>query len=333
MAAFPRIKPDRPGLIDACGRRIDHLRVSVTSACDLCCVYCRPDVRVAPARRGLTDEQRIELIRFLHETYGLAQVRVTGGEPLLHPGLVSFVAGLRHALPGVQVALTTNGRRLAEFAPALRAAGLERLNVSLDSLDPRRYRRITGGDLGRTLAGIEAATAAGFPPPRINTVVLRDVNERELVPLAEWALLRGSEIRYLEAMPIGPAQKGNRRGFVSMAEVHGRLQADFKLTPIPRVSGETARRYRAEGRNCAGHIGLIAPLSEPFCAHCRRMRLTADGKLYACLLDSRSVDLRSLWRAGALCRDAAAARIATAASSKRAEGRQRQPAAMTAIGG
>lgn len=333
MAALPQIDANGPGLVDACGRTIDHLRVSVTSACELRCIYCRPQVRIAHEDQELSDQQRLELIRFLHERYGLAQVRITGGEPLLYPRLVSLVAALHRTVPDVGIAMTTNGRRLPACATALRSAGLQRLNISLDALDAQRYRQITGGSLEDALAGIAAARSAGFPPPKINTVVLRGVNERELVALTEWSYSQGSEIRFLEAMPIGAAAEVNRRGFVPGAEVLDRLSESFNLTPIQRRLGETAQRYHAVGKNGAGYLGLIAPISEPFCNCCRRIRLTADGRLFPCLLDSQFVDLHCVWHNGKLCRETAAALIEAAAAIKQPEGPQRQTAAMVTLGG
>ncbi|MCP4249719.1 MAG: radical SAM protein, partial [bacterium] len=264
-------------LIDGCGRRVDHLRISVTSQCDLRCIYCQPHDD-GDAAGLLTDAQRLDFIRFLHERYGLFHLRVTGGEPLLYRPLVSFIASVRAALPDLTMALTTNARLLPELGVPLRQAGLNRLNVSLDSLDTERYRKITGGALEDLLAGLGAATAAGFDPPRLNAVVLKGVNEDEIVPLARWAMARGSEIRYLEAMPIGPAARTNQRGFVPAVEIRARLAEVFELIPIIRTHGETAQRYRAVADDCSGVVGIISPISEPFCGQCRRIRLTADGR-------------------------------------------------------
>ncbi|UCG33906.1 MAG: radical SAM protein, partial [Phycisphaerales bacterium] len=276
---------------DGCGRRVDQLRVSVTPQCELRCTYCRPHRHVATDRRPLSDEHRLEFIRFLHERWDLSQVRITGGEPLCHPSLVSLVASLRDAMPAVSIAVTTNGRLLRRYAAALRQAGLARLNVSVDSLDPRTYRRITGGDLEPVQAGLDAAEEAGFPPPKVNTVVLRGLNDKEVPSLARWALTHGREIRFLEAMPIGPAAESNRQRFVSGDEVLGLLEAEFDLTALAGRPEGTARRYRAIGNGCTGVVGLIKPVSEPFCVGCGRIRLTADGRLYPCLLDPTCVDI------------------------------------------
>jgi len=321
-------------LIDGCGRRIDHLRLSVTSACNLRCAYCRPAVtpRVAPGST-LSDRLRFELVTWLCDRFGLRQLRLTGGEPLLHRSIESLIAAIRDAAPNLSIAMTTNGCLLSHSAARLRAAGLDRLNISLDTLDDRSYRDLTGGDLADVLSGIDAAHAAGFPPPRINTVVLRGVNEDHLTPLARWALAQGMEIRFLEAMQIGPAADFNHARFVPAAEIRRSLQQTFTLNPLPRAAGETAVRYHA--RNCAvaGTIGIIAPISESFCGQCRRIRVTADGRLYPCLLDSRSVDLSSAWSDERLDTDIAEHLLDSAVKTKRPIGSFGQAAAMVTLGG
>lgn len=287
-------------LLDGCGRRVVHLRLSVTSECDLRCAYCRPaGGRVYRCANEWSNRQRAELVRFLHARYGLTHVRLTGGEPLVSPELTALVAELREAVPGLSIAMTTNGRLLAPLARDLRRAGLDRLNVSVDSLDPDRYRRITGGRLEDVLHGIEAAAMAGFGPPKINTVVLRGENETELTAMVRWAVERGCEVRFLEVMPIGPAAAANRAAFVSMADVRRRIAQQFPMTSMATDRGGTATRWRVRVGARDGVVGFIAPVTEPFCADCRRMRVTADGHLYPCLLDDRHVDLTSAWSGGA----------------------------------
>lgn len=320
-------------LVDRFGRRIDHLRLSVTSACDLRCVYCRPSAAVGSRDRGdLTDEQRVAFVRFLATHFGLAQVRLTGGEPLLHPELASLIARIRRAAPAIELALTTNGRRLARLARALHSAGLNRLNVSLDSVDDHGYARLTGGRLSDVLAGLEEATRAGFPPPRINTVVLRSWNEGEVVKIARWAFRRGHEVRFLEAMPIGPAAEFNRRHFVPADEMERALRRVFELRELPRGSGETALRYEAASADAAGRLGIIAPVTRPFCGGCRRIRLTADGRLFPCLLDARSISVRGAWVNGVLDRSAAAAAVLGAVEEKQERG-VAQIVPMVSLGG
>jgi cyclic pyranopterin phosphate synthase len=323
----------RVGLRDGCGRRIDHLRLSVISACDMRCVYCRPHGHRPGGHTCFSDEQRLEFVRFLHGRFGLSQLRITGGEPLQCPSLARFIAAIRAALRDVSIALTTNGCLLAKRAVELRRAGLDCLNVSLDSLDAERYRCLTGGVLREALAGLQATAQAGFPPPKINTVVLRGLNDDEICDLARWALAAGLEIRFLEAMPIGPAADLNRRRFVSAAEIRDRLAREFDLVALPETQGATARRYRVSGAGCAGAVGLIAPISQPFCDGCRRMRLTAEGELYPCLLDSHCVDMSAAWGKEGFCPATAERLVEEAVVGKRPQGPRRQTAAMVAIGG
>lgn len=323
------------GLVDGCGRRIDHLRVAVTSACDLRCVYCRPEADGVPGagrRSGLSDEQRVDFVRFLHDRYGLSQVRITGGEPLTYPGVVAFVASLRRAVPHLRMAMTTNARLLYHKGFELRRAGLDRLNVSLDSLDPQRYRRITGGDLDAVLTGLDSARVVGFPPPRINTVVLRGVNDDELVELAEWAMSRGSELRFLEAMPIGPAAEENRDVFVSAETMKATLSEHFSLEALPYAAGETARRFALSRGRFRGVVGIISPVSDSFCGGCRRIRLTADGRLFPCLLDDRSMDVAPLWTGARFQPEAAEKLIECAVAGKQPQG-STQRTSMIQLGG
>ncbi len=298
---LPADRVERSDLIDGCGRKIDHLRLSLTSACDLNCIYCKPDRGAKPDPHvGFTDDQRIALVRHLHDRYGLAQVRITGGEPLIYPRVVSLIAGIRSALPDITIAMTTNGRLLYRKGFELRNAGLTRLNVSLDSLDPQRYHELTGGKLEDVLRGIDSARFLGFPPPKINMVVLRGSNDGDIVSLAEWGVDLGLEVRFLEAMPIGPAASFNEEAFVSVAEVLQILGRRFSVEALPRGKGETARLYRISDGNRSGMVGTIGSVSEPFCTDCRRIRVTAEGRLYPCLLDNRSTDLTGAWCDGVL---------------------------------
>ena len=321
-------------LIDGCGRRIDSLRLSVTSACDLKCIYCRPereDQADGPVG-ALSDAQRVEFVRFLHAYYGLRQVRVTGGEPLLYSKVVSLIASLRQAVPDMTIAMTTNGQRLYNMRFDLRRAGLDRLNVSLDSIDPDRYRQLTGASVEGVLNGLASARAAGFDPPKINTVVLRGMNDDDLPTIAEWAMSHGYEIRFLEAMPIGPVADVNRRLFVPAAEIRSRLAEQFELRPLAYAMGETARLFEARNENYSGVVGFINPVTEPFCSGCTRIRLTADGRLFPCLLDDRSVDVAPLWRDGTLDPVAADLLIRSALADKKPQGSS-QGVPMIKLGG
>lgn len=329
-------------LLDGHGRRIRHLRLSVTSACDLKCIYCKPNANGNGSHSlpsgilhspKLTDRQRIQFVGFLHECFGLSQVRITGGEPLLVPSVEKLIQSLRARAPGLLLAMTTNGQRLAQRADSLRRAGLDRLNVSIDSLDSERYRALTGASLKPVLDGLDAAVALGFPPPKLNSVVLRGHNDHEICDLAAWAFTRGCEMRFLEAMPIGPAAEVNRRLFVSADEMKEQLHRKFSLKPLPMDSGSTALRFVANGSGGSGIVGLIAPMTKPFCGSCGRVRLTSDGRLFPCLLDERYADMRVAWTDHGFNGEIAEQLILEAVRGKRAQGPQRQSVAMVSLGG
>jgi cyclic pyranopterin phosphate synthase len=322
-----------PDLVDGCGRQIDHLRLSVTTACNLRCLYCRPGGGDEASCSGLSDAQRFDIVQHLVGQCGLKQLRLTGGEPLLHKSLVSLVERIRDACPSLSIALTTNARLLARLAHALRRAGVDRLNISLDSLRPQRYREITGGPLQPVLDGLAAADAAGFEPPKINVVVLRGVNDDEIADLTRWAFERGSEIRFLEAMPIGPAAALNCDRFISARDVRRQLAEHFELSPIFRGAGETAQRWRACDETVEGIVGTIAPVTESFCGQCRRIRITADGRLYPCLLDARFIELAPAWPAGTFDGSRADRLIADAIAAKAPKGSFQQLIPMIRLGG
>jgi cyclic pyranopterin phosphate synthase len=278
------------------------LRISVTDRCQLRCCYCAPagDNRQPLRANTLTFNETLAFVRILKRRYGLRKVHLTGGEPLLRPRLAGLVRMLTEE--GLaDLALTTNGHRLARMAGDLRRAGLRRINVSLDSLHPQTYRRLTcGGDVARAVAGIEAALRAGMEPVKLNMVVLRGVNEHEVVDVVRWGLERGCHVRLLELMPIGAGREDFDRRFVSSAEVRERLAAHFDLEPLPYEPGASSRNFLARsacGR--AGVIGFISPCSDAFCGHCRRLRLTADGRLLGCLAQPRGTDIRGLLAPGA----------------------------------
>lgn len=319
-------------LTDGHGRRIHHLRLSVISACNLHCIYCMPNAARVGSRQ-LTDRNRAEFVRHLHDRYALSQVRITGGEPLLYPRLRDLIESLRAISPHLALAMTTNAQGLADRASSLREVGLDRLNISLDTLDPDRYRAMTGGELLPVLDGIDSAIAAGFPPPKLNSVVLRGENDDEVAPLAEWALERGCEMRFLEAMPIGPAADVNRRLFVPADEILARLENTLELKPLGIEFGGTSLRFRCVGRACSGIIGVVAPITKPFCGSCGRVRLTADGQFYPCLLDERCADLRATWTRDGFDAELADRLIRTAVHEKRSQGPARQSTAMVALGG
>ena len=276
------------------------LRVSVTDRCDERCLYCRPPEGVALVSHEevLRLEEILHFVRFVRDRFGLALVRLTGGEPLLRRGLADLVRGL-DGLGLPDLAMTTNGQRLAEMARPLRRAGLRRVNVSLDSLDPDTYRRLTrGGDLARTLRGIAAARDAGLAPVKLNTVVLRRINDEEVAALARFGLEQGCEVRFLELMPIGEAAPRHARWFVSSAEVRRRVAGTMHLEPLAEEPGSSSRTFLARGQDGrTGRVGFVSPCSEPFCDGCRRLRLTTTGRLLGCLGQRRGVDVRAALRA------------------------------------
>ena len=288
-------------LVDAFGRSIDYLRVSVTDQCDLRCQYCRPlSLPVAPPLAGILSNADIVTVVRAAALLGVRKVRLTGGEPLLRRDIVDLVSSLA-AVPGItDLSLTTNGLHLERLALALAAAGLKRVNVSLDTLHADRFVRITGAPgLERVLAGISAARAAGLRPVKVNVVVMRGVNDDEIADFAALTVGNGWHVRFIEVMPIGPASgdpdcdnvltHSQDAGalLVSAAEILSRLPA---LTPDDSVVGfGPARMFRLPG--ATGTVAIISPVTDHFCSGCNRLRLTADGKLRPCLLDDGEVDL------------------------------------------
>lgn len=285
-------------LIDRFGRRATTLRLSVTDRCDLRCVYCMPEEGTPHvARRELLSfDEIVRLVRILVRL-GIRELRVTGGEPLLRHDLPVLIARLSAVAGLDDLALTTNATRLEAQAERLRAAGLKRLNVSLDTLDPGRFAALTrGGELARVLRGIDAAIAAGLQPIKLNMVVLRGVNDGEVGELLEFALARGLTMRYLEAMPLGEAGAVPLSQFVPTAETLARLAGRFRLEALPYEPGSTAVEYRVAGSST--RVGFLSPVSERFCASCNRLRLSAQGYLQLCLAFADGIDLRTPLRSG-----------------------------------
>ena len=279
-------------MIDSYGRRIDYLRISLTDACNLRCVYCMPeDMRFKPRAELLQDDEILAIVRAAAEL-GTTKIRLTGGEPTIRPGVVELVRSIA-AVPGIaKVAMTTNGLLLADLAEPLAQAGLQALNVSIDTLNPAKFRRITRwGDLHRVWDGVAAAEAAGIHPLKLNAVVTRGFNEEEVVDLARLSIDRRWHIRFIELMPLGSVADFQQESVVSSAETQARIEAELgPLHPVPGHDGhDPARPYRLAGAQ--GQIGFISTVTEPFCAGCNRYRLTADGKLRLRLLRDREVDL------------------------------------------
>lgn len=278
-------------MTDAFGRVIDYLRLSVTERCNLNCLYCGPGACCESGPAACCAAGELVSMAAACVELGVKKIRITGGEPLLRPDLLEILAALR-ALPGLkELTMTTNGQGLPELAAPLRAAGLDRLNVSLDSLRPERYQALTrGGSLDRVLAGLTAAEAAGFRALRLNAVLLRGYNDDELAELAGLARAHPWSVRFIELMPIGA---GAALGAYLPAEKV--LEAVPELRPLEQSTAKdasVARLYSAPG--WAGTVGLIAPVSRPFCAGCNRIRITADGRLKPCLHAPEEFSLRGL---------------------------------------
>jgi len=297
---------------DRFGRRIDYLRVSVTDRCNLRCRYCRPEagVPLLPHQEILRYEE-IEAVIDAAVELGFRQVRITGGDPLLRRGLIDFLARVSAAHPSLELALTTNGTRLAEMARDLVRAGVRRVNVSLDTRRADRFAALTrGGELAPVIRGIEAALQVGLEPVKINVVLLRGWNEDEVADFARWTLDRPLRLRFIEFMPHG---EWNERSFFSAAEAWERITAFSRLVPTPRAGAGPALCYRLPGS--LGTIGFISPLTRPFCSWCNRLRLTADGRLLPCLLGKHFSDMKTALRSGAGT-DAIRAALAAAIGSK-----------------
>ena len=277
------------------------LRLSVTEACQLRCSYCRPvndNAECGPSRPRLESAELLALVRHLHAATGIAKLRFTGGEPLLRRDLPSLIAACVD-LGISDISLTTNGQRLPDLAATLRDSGLDRINISLDSLDPATFARITrGGDLRATLAGIDAVLAHRMNPVKLNMVALRGINDDEITDLLEFGLRTGCQVRFLELMPIGVAAGNFDERLVPASEVWQRLLERYRLEEIPGERGATSRDYLAEdGHGRRTVCGFISPTSQPFCDGCNRLRLTHDGRLLGCLAHRESLDLLPALRA------------------------------------
>ncbi len=277
-----------------------YLRLSVTDRCNLRCRYCRPESGPhEPGSCNLADESELlDMVRLVHEETGIHKLRFSGGEPLLYGNLDGLVARFRRLLPETTFGITTNGTRLARTAAALRAAGLDTVNVSLDSLDPERFRNITGGgNLDGTLQGIHVATQAGFSSTKLNSVLIRRINGDQLPRLVRFAAQIHCEIRFIELMPFGQGAELFQSDYLAADEALASLKTTFEyLSDAPATGTATRHRFLVDGR--VATVGLIRPVSEPFCSRCDRLRLTRTGRLYACLRQSSSVDLLSPLRAG-----------------------------------
>lgn len=285
--------------VDRFGRVHNDLRVSLTDKCNLRCTYCMPSEQMQwlPNASVLTTAEMLRVIR-IAVAHGIEEVRLTGGEPLLHPNLVDIVAGI-NALPNApKIAITTNAVRLAPIAQQLVDAGLQRFNISLDTLDRERFKQLTRrDDLEAVLAGIAAAKATGLQPIKINAVLMPGVNDHEAPALLKWAVSEGLQLRFIEEMPLNIDHHWSRQNYVSTDAVIAMLQQEFELTELPRDPHSPAFEMAVAGTEHT--VGFISSVSRPFCGGCDRLRLTADGQFRNCLFAREEHDLRALLRADA----------------------------------
>ena len=296
--------PESGPLRDSFGRSGEDLRISLTDKCNLRCTYCMPaeGMQWMPQSALLSPEEIVRLVTIGVRDLGVRELRLTGGEPLIRRDLEDII-GLVHARhPALPVSITTNGIGLAERAAGLAAAGLRRINVSLDTIDAETYRQLARRDrLQQVLDGISAAVAAGLTPVKINAVLMRGVNDGQAADLLDFALAHDLELRFIEQMPLDGDHGWTREAMVTAAEVRAALAARYRLEPDeePR-GGAPAERFvvRAPDGERLGRVGIIASVTEPFCGACTRTRITAEGTIRSCLFSHEEFDLRSLLRAG-----------------------------------
>ena len=296
------VTPDSHALADSYGRVASDLRISLTDRCNLRCSYCMPPegLEWLPNPALLSDDEVVRLARIGVQHLGITEIRFTGGEPLLRRGLPGIVARTAELRPRPEISLTTNGIGLARLAGALRAAGLDRVNVSLDTLIPETFRQLSRRDrLDDVLAGLAAAEVAGLRPVKVNAVLMRGLNDGEAPQLLHYCLERGYELRFIEQMPLDAQHGWKRAEMVTAAEVFESLSAAFTLSEdSERARGAApAETFLVNGG--PARVGVIASVTRPFCGSCDRVRLTADGQVRNCLFARSESDLRSLLRGGA----------------------------------
>lgn len=286
-------------LKDGFGRSIDYLRISVTDRCDLRCQYCMSEKMVFLPRKDVLTLEEIALLADHFIARGIRKIRLTGGEPLVRRDLPDLAHRIgRHLGKGrfEELTLTTNGTRLADHAEALARAGIGRINVSLDSLDPATYARLTrGGDISKVMAGLKAAHASGIAV-KINMVALRGINEHEFTSMLQWCADQGHDLTLIETMPLGSIEEDRTERYLPLDHAVEAISRHHVLTPIPHKTGGPARYHAVEGLGIK--LGLITPLSNNFCAGCNRMRLTCEGKMFMCLGRDAHVDFRAALREG-----------------------------------
>ncbi|MFI6503491.1 GTP 3',8-cyclase MoaA [Nonomuraea typhae] len=303
-------------LKDSFGRVATDLRVSLTDKCNLRCTYCMPPEGLdwLPNPQLLTADEIVRLVTIGVERLGVTEVRYTGGEPLLRRELLGIVAGTARLRPRPEISLTTNGIGLARLASPLAEAGLDRVNVSLDTLDRDTFKRLAHRDrFEDVIAGLAAADAAGLRPVKVNAVLMRDLNEHEAPGLLHYCLEQGYELRFIEQMPLDAQHGWTRDNMITADEILARLSEDFDLTPDDREDrgSAPAERFLVDGG--PGRVGVIGSVTRPFCGACDRVRLTADGQVRNCLFAREESDLKTAMRAGASDEELAARWIAAVA--------------------
>lgn len=288
-------------LSDRYGRVATDLRVSLTDRCNLRCQYCMPAEGLdwLPTEETLTDDEVVRLIRVGVEQLGIREIRLTGGEPLLRRGLASIISQITALSPRPKVSITTNALGLKHTADKLADAGLDRVNVSLDTVDHHTFAEITHRDrLADVIAGLEAAKAAGLEPVKINAVLMRGLNDEQAPKLLSWCLERGYQLRFIEQMPLDAQHQWNREQMITADEIFELLRPHFTLTPSGRSRGSApAEEFAIDGGPST--VGIIASVTRPFCGDCDRVRLTADGQIRNCLFAREESDLRAALRADA----------------------------------
>lgn len=333
-------------LVDRFGRVATDLRLSVTDVCNLRCTYCLPatGVRWLPRADILTVDELARLAHIGITELGITKVRLTGGEPLTRPDLVDIVRAIRDPHPDVELALTSNGIGLDEKAQALADAGIQRVNISLDTIHPETYRAITRRDgLASVMAGIRAAGAAGLGPVKVNAVLTKGVNDGEINDLVAWCLEHDTELRFIEEMPIGASRQWAEDNLIRAADIRAAIEERWQLREVPgRGTAPAARWEVLDGGTVLGTVGIIASVTEPFCQACDRTRVSADGQLRSCLFSTGETDLRTPLRAGSSDADIADLWAGAMAVKPRAhgsdeggfgEGYQQPARPMNAIGG
>lgn len=314
LPSGPAARPaDGPaGLADRYGRRATDMRLSLTDKCNLRCTYCMPaeGLEWLAKQAVMSADEIVRIVQIGVDQLGVRELRLTGGEPLVRHDLVEIIASLRRNHPHLPISMTTNAVGLAKKAPALKAAGLTRINVSLDSLHEETFAQLTRRPfLDQVLAGVDAAWAAGLGPVKLNAVLMRGINDAEAPSLLAWALERGYELRFIEQMPLDADHGWTRRNMITAAEIRELLSSGFVLSPDPRArDGAPAERFEVRRRDAGspgssgpvlGTVGIIASVTEPFCSDCRRTRITAEGKIMSCLFSREEFDLLGLLRSGA----------------------------------